>query len=202
MTNESANPTEATPMYPLARDANGNPLDVPAEAVAWRVRKLARKAGRPKVLFDAETGLPRELPLTSGYDDFIDQVNESGRFRLEPVDGHGRIIPGCVAVTEVVFDDDEEEAARPKQAAESAPELMRLVAELVESNAQVMRAMASAFGQVQPSRPFVIERSSEEKSVGGESQIGQIVATLLQKFASEPGKPTEHAVPAPSGVAS
>ena len=49
--------------YPLAFDANGEPLDVPSHAVAWRVRKLAKKAGRPKVIFDAETGRPLEKDL-------------------------------------------------------------------------------------------------------------------------------------------
>ncbi|MGZ7079011.1 MAG: hypothetical protein ACXVJT_06320, partial [Thermoanaerobaculia bacterium] len=111
MTNETT--LENAPQYPLANDANGNPLDVPAEAVGWRVRKLARRAGRPKVLFDAETGRPLELPLTVTYDDFVEQVNEPGRFRLEAVDGSGRVIPGCVAVTEVVLDDDDDGSSMP-----------------------------------------------------------------------------------------
>lgn len=147
MTNETTN--EDAPQYPLANDASGNPLDVPAEAVAWRVRKLARRAGRPKVLFDVETGRPLELPLTVTFDDFVEQVNEPGRFRLEAVDGAGRLIPGCVAVTEVVLD-GEDGASMPRNAADAVPHLHQLIAQLVEANTQVMKAMASAFGSVQP----------------------------------------------------
>lgn len=155
MTNETT--TEDAPKYPLANDANGNPLDVPAEAVAWRVRKLARRAGRPKVLFDVETGRPLELPLTVTFDDFVEQVNEAGRFRLEVVDGTGRVIPGCVAVTEVVLDEaDDGNASMPRNAADAVPHLHQLIAQLVEANTQVMKAMASAFGSVQP-QPMRIE---------------------------------------------
>jgi hypothetical protein len=200
MTN--ATNTDGTPKYPLANDAQGNPLDVPAEAVAWRLRKLARKAGRPKVLFDAETGRPMELPLETRFEDFADSVNESGRYRLEPVDANGRIIPGCVAITEVVADPGQEEPSPPRDTVEALPELVRLVAQLVKSNAQVMKAMASAFGQVQPPapQPVVIEHNRGEKSQG-ESQLGQIIAMLVQKFAGDMTS-APPASPPPSGVAS
>jgi hypothetical protein len=161
MTNETT--TEDAPLYPLANNANGNPLDVPPEAVAWRVRKLARRAGRPKVLFDVETGRPLELPLTVTFDDFVEQVNEPGRFRLEAVDGAGRVIAGCVAVTEVVLD-DEDGASMPRNAADAVPHLHQLIAQLVEANTQVMKAMASAFGSVQP-QPMRIEPVAAARSV-------------------------------------
>ena len=32
---------------PLAKDINGDPVEVPAEAVAWRVRRRSGKQGRP-----------------------------------------------------------------------------------------------------------------------------------------------------------
>jgi hypothetical protein len=197
MTNEMN--TDGTRKHPLANDVHGNPLDIPREAVAWRVRKLARRAGRPKVLFDSETGRPLELPLETGFEDFAEAVNESGRYRLEPVDAQGRIIPGCVAVTEVVFDDDEEEPSLPKNTAEALPELMRLVGQLVDSNAQVMKAMASAFGQVLPSHPIIMEGPSKEPSAG-ESQLGTLITMLMQKFAGD--KATPPITPVAPGVAS
>jgi len=180
MTNETN--IDGTTQYPLARDANGNPLDVPPEAVAWRVRKLARRAGRPKVLFDAETGRPLELPITASFDDFVEQVNESGRFRLEPVDAQGRIIPGCVAVTEVVLDEDDELPSLPRNTSEETAHLHQLVAHLVDANTQVMKAMASAFGSVQPQ---LIRNASEPSAAdGGASKmieaINQIGATVSQ----------------------
>jgi len=177
MTNEANG--DGIQHYPLANDANGNQLVVPVEAVAWRVRKLARRAGRPKVLFDAETGRPLEVAIDVTYEDFCSQVNESGRFRLEAVDGQGRIIVGCVAVTEVVLDDEDEETALPRNAAESLPHLHQLIAHLVDANTQVMKAMASAFGNVQPVR----NASRVELPVvssGGPDAGSQVIDTINQ----------------------
>jgi hypothetical protein len=143
--------------FSLANDTNGNPIDLPPEAVAWRVRKLARKAGRPKMIYDAETGRPLELPLAISFADFAESVNEAGRYRLEAVDGQGRLLVGCIAIAEVIFDDDDddddaaEETAAAKRSA--PPELLQLISQLVDTNARVMQAMASAFGQVHPSTP-------------------------------------------------
>ena len=147
-------PNSSSPRtYPLAFDANGEPLDVPSHAVAWRVRKLAKKAGRPKVIFDAETGRPMELPLAASFDDFAALVGEQGRYRIEAVDGQGRFIPGCVAVTELAFDEKDDDNDEPKQKSAETQQLMQLVAELVKTNARVMEAMASAFGEVRPPEP-------------------------------------------------
>ena len=61
-----------------------------------------------------------ELPLTVTFDDFVEQVAEAGRFRLEAVDGTGRVIPGCVAVTEVALDDANDDCAPgPRNAADA-----------------------------------------------------------------------------------
>lgn len=98
---------------PLAFDSDGDPLDVPPDAVAWRVRKMAARAGRPKTIYDPETGRQLEIPLTATVNDLADAVADSGRYRLEAVDREGRHLRGCVAVTEVVFDDDDERAPKP-----------------------------------------------------------------------------------------
>jgi hypothetical protein len=140
--------------YPLANDSNGNPIEIPPEAVAWRLRKLARRAGRPKMIYDGETGRPIELPLTIGFSDFAESVDEPGRYRLEAVDAQGRLLPGCIAIVEVIFDDDDRnavEATLPKNA--SSPELLQLISQLVDTDSRVMQAMASAFGQVNPTAP-------------------------------------------------
>src|SRR5579859_7080043 len=92
---------------PLARDADGEPIEVPPEAVAWRVRKMPTRAGRPRLLIDAETGGPLDLPLATSYADFVDTVRESGsgRYRLSAIDRKGSAIPYCVAFTEVAVDE-------------------------------------------------------------------------------------------------
>lgn len=109
MSTEEEATAEEEPRYPLAYDANGNPLEVPAEAVAWRVRRGGGRRGRPRHVFDAETGRQLEVPLQATLDSLIDAGCASDRYLLYPVDGEGRIIPGVVAVTEVpegVTDDD------------------------------------------------------------------------------------------------
>ena len=52
-----------TDHYSLARDADGNPLEVPAGAKAWRVRRGGGRRGRPRSVFDNETGRQLEIPL-------------------------------------------------------------------------------------------------------------------------------------------
>ena len=178
----TANPSQK---YPLANDADGNPLDVPPEAVAWRVRRLAARAGRPKVVFDLETGRPLELPLTVGAAELADYLTESGRYRLEAVDASGRTITGCVAVTEVQFDDEEEQRPVAMSGAEVVPYLVSLVEKVVDSNARVMEAMASAFGQVRPLRqePITIGAASNV-AAGGSGSTGGLgnLLEVLQQF--------------------
>jgi hypothetical protein len=179
MTNETnTNPTNETEttQYPLANDANGEPLVIPPEAVAWRIRKLSRKAGRPRVIFDAETGRPLELPLAVTIDDLADQVGESGRYRLEAIDAEGRSIPGCVAVTELWMEDEPQQVP----AANPQADLRDLVAQLVESNALVMKAMASAFGQVHPA---AVPQNDGATLNAGMQQLGGLLNMLVQAHA-------------------
>src|SRR5262249_27843449 len=100
MATEEATSEQET-RYPLAYDANGNPLDVPPEAVAWRVRRGGGRRGRPRHMFDPETGRQLEVPLAATLDSLIDAGCLGDRYLLYPVDGEGRVIPGVVAVTEV-----------------------------------------------------------------------------------------------------
>jgi hypothetical protein len=181
-------PNETTasnaPKYPLAVDVDGIPLKVPPQAVAWRVRKLAKRAGRPKIIFDTETGRPLELALETPYDDFCDRVGESGRYRLEAIDADGRPIAGCVAVTEV-FDDETDTPAIAQTPADALPAALQLIAQLVQSNAKVMEAMASAFGQVhpaQPAMPVVIQQQpSADKTNNTLDAIAQVIEMLTGK---------------------
>lgn len=190
---------ETRQTYPLANDTNGNPLQVPEHAVGWRVRKLARKAGRPKVIFDAESGRPLELPLAVSYEEFADAVGEAGRYRLEAFDANGQNIAGCIAVTELAFDD--EESAAPSTSPDALPHLIQLVGKLVETNARVMEAMASAFGQVKPARApeaVVVERPAESKTEDNPF-VSNVVQAFLQQFMAQKlggfGMPTPATTP-------
>jgi len=175
--------------FPLAYDGDGNPIDVPVEATAWRVRKLARRAGRPKMIIDRDTGRPLELALTTTFEAFVETVSESGRYRLEAVDGHGHLLTGCVAVVEVLDGEDEDDdSVAPKAATQQPTELIQLVAQLVETNSRVMQALASAFGQVHPTapQPIVIPASAPAPAASTASNIldNPFVAAMLQQFTS------------------
>lgn len=190
---------ETTTKYPLANDADGNPLHVPENAAGWRVRKLARKAGRPKVIFDTENGRPLELSLTVSGEQFAEAVGEAGRYRLEAFDANGQNIPGCVAVTEVAFDEDEP-AVTPTASADAVPHLIQLVGKLVETNARVMEAMASAFGQVKPAstpQTVVVERPVEPKTEDNPF-VANVVQSFLQQFMAQ--KLGGFAAPAPAST--
>lgn len=116
--------------YPLANDPGGNRIEVPPEAAAWRVRRGGGRPGRPRVIFDGETGRQLEVPLAATVNDLIEKGLPPGRYRLEGIDADGNVIPEVVAVTEISVDawkamqDAEEQgdapAAAPAEAATTA----------------------------------------------------------------------------------
>lgn len=139
--------------YPLAHDAEGNPLTVPPEAVAWRVRRGGGRRGRPRHVFNPETGLQLDIPLTSTIDDLIDRGCNSDRYRLEAIDQDGRILPGTIAIVEVPPSDEdapEEDKRAASSDADTIAHLRAAISQLVTANCQTMQAMASAFGTVRP----------------------------------------------------
>jgi hypothetical protein len=152
-------PDEMVRQFPLANDSNGDPIDLPPQAVKFRVRKMpSGRAGRPKSVFDRDTGRQLEVPLDIQLEELAERVTESGRYRLEAIDASARTIPGCIAFTEVEMEDDDDvEETTPSSHGEHA-HLVALVEKVVDSNTRVMEAMASAFGQVRPHRqPMAFE---------------------------------------------
>src|SRR4051795_1901004 len=91
--------------YPLAFDSNGNPVKVPENAVAWRVRRGGGRRGRPRNVFDASTGRQLEIALGASIEDLMETNVPADRYLLYPVDAQGSLIPGIVAVTEVTEGD-------------------------------------------------------------------------------------------------
>lgn len=174
-----SNATEINPNYPLARDADGNPINVPAEATAWRVRKLAAKAGRPKLLYDNDTGLPLEIPLTATVRHLADEVGEGGRFRLEAIDAAGRAIPNCIAVTAFALE-EEEAPIQPQNMSE------QLIAQLVASNTTMVQSLASCFAPIHVSAPQIETGSSPQLApavnLSGLGALSQVLGPLLAQI--------------------
>jgi hypothetical protein len=193
-TEEDEPAAEAEPRYPLAYDANGNPLDVPAEAVAWRVRRGGGRRGRPRHVFDAETGRQLEVPLAATLDSLIDAGCASDRYLLYPVDGEGRIIPGVVAVTEVpegVTDDDGEPQTLANTEKGTLLALVNhqlaTIQRQTETLCRALEATTAGYGRVRAldaPAPVVVEQpaSEPEQSSFKPEQIAEIAGVAKSIF--------------------
>ena len=82
-------------MSELAFNMNGDPFEVPAGAVAWRVRKMKPK-GAPEVAY-GRNGLPLVLPVEADLNDLRAEVNAPGKYRLDPIDAANKPIDGAPA---------------------------------------------------------------------------------------------------------
>jgi hypothetical protein len=167
---------------PLAFDVNGNPLAVPAEAVAWRVRRGGGRRGRPSNVFDPETGRQLEIPIGATLDDLIATGCGTDRYLLYAVDATGRIIPGVIAMVAVPEAEVEEEPlpqiSPPDQRQPSPMELALLAAVRAMSDTMCrgFEAAASGYGQVRPAPPppvVVTQPAPSER--GGGINLAQIM---------------------------
>jgi hypothetical protein len=164
---------------PLANDLNGNPIDVPENAIAWRVRRASGKQGRPQNVYDPETGRQLEIPLESTVHHLREHGCGEGRFRLEAIDQEGKTIAGIVAFTEIRDDEDNPTGAAPQVETKG---LLELVGRLVDTNCRAMEAMANAFGPVRPARHFLDEQAPLDEPVRPD-EIVQNVATIAKTVA-------------------
>ena len=169
----------ATTRYPLANDADGNPIKVPPEAVAWRVRRGGGTRGRPRVVFDSATGRQLEVPLTVTVEELVERGCPPGPYRLEAVDGEGRIISGVVGVTELgslgeaAAVSEEDEVEEDGEDGGFNGHLIRRQLRTIERQNEVLfraiDAMSSAFGPVRRVGPAIMG----EATSGGEGDSGK-----------------------------
>jgi hypothetical protein len=149
------------------------------------------------MVIDAETGRPLEIDLDTSYEDFCDLIGQSGRFRLEAIDANGHPVPRCIAIVEVHLDDEQPvSSALPQNAADALPAALQLIGQLVQSNTRVMEALASAFGQVQPSPSQVVVSAPPPAPAKQENPIAvfQQVMDMLTSGKPDPS-PTNGAAP-------
>jgi hypothetical protein len=162
---------EANVKYPLAFDMDGNPITMPPEATSWRVRRGGGRRGRPRPVFDQETGRQLEVPLEATIEDLIDAGCKPDRYRLEAVDADGRLIPDVVAIIELPGAHEEEDA-ETKLVKAAAPMALdgnqQLIANLVATICGVTTAMITqGMRPVQGEPHMVVEQSS--KPEGGDA---------------------------------
>ncbi len=88
--------------YPLAHDDSGLPIQVPANAAGWLVRKHGGGRGRPAAVYDGD-GRPLLVPLEATAGDLKTHGCKPGTYRLDAVDASRRPLE-AVAYTEVGLD--------------------------------------------------------------------------------------------------
>jgi len=101
---------------PLARDADGNTIDLPAGSVGWRVRR--QTGGRPRIVLGVDKQ-PMQLPLGYTIVD-LEDILAPGAYRLDVVDQRGEPLGLTIAVSigqlrnaDAEPDEDQPAAASP-----------------------------------------------------------------------------------------
>lgn len=167
-------------IYPLAFDLNGDPIKVPPEAAAWRVRRRSGKQGRPQCIYDRDTGSQVHIAIDATLDDLRDFG--AGVYRLDAVDAEGRIIPNIVAQTEVPVEAPEgDDAKATSETIRAFREVVQLLRHSVDTNCRAIEALSSAFGPVRPiapQQPVVVMGGGEAEPMKAE-QVMQVVSQIL-----------------------
>src|SRR5882757_5235229 len=78
-------PQRSPSTVPLARDSDGNPIELPDGAVGWRIRR--QTGGRPRLLLDSKKQ-PMLFPLDYTIAD-VEDILPSGNYLLDVIDKSG-----------------------------------------------------------------------------------------------------------------
>lgn len=136
-------------MSELAFNLNGDPFEVPPNAVGWRVRKMKTK-GAPEVAY-GRNGQPLVLPLEADIDDLRSEVGTTGRYRLDPVDDSGKPIANAQAGYVYVHDVAPAASVTTANTTTLAPLASpsdNVVVEAMRMNAEIARAVVDRFPQM------------------------------------------------------
>lgn len=85
--------------HPLAWSQTGDPIELPATAVLWRVRRLTGsvKGGAPEMVYGAD-GLPLMVDIGATPDEFAEAVErKAGKYRLDALDDARKPVAGVPA---------------------------------------------------------------------------------------------------------
>jgi hypothetical protein len=145
-------------MSELAFTNTGEPFDVPPTATGWRVRRMPPRGSKapPDVVYGRD-GVPLVLPIDATMEDLRAEVDEPGRYRLDPLDERGTPIDKAPLAYVFV-----REPAASKNTKAPAPtgssvadhiiiEAIRHNAELARQNAEIARTVLGEFPQMMAS---------------------------------------------------
>lgn len=131
-------------MSELAFDGNGDPITFPAQTEELRVRRFRNPGmrGACEVVHD-QAGAPLYVPVDTGYLEFRGLVDGvPGRYRLDPVDAHRRVIDDGVPAYITITDSPRYAGAGPADDRDS------VIRELARANADMVRTIAERFSNV------------------------------------------------------
>jgi hypothetical protein len=179
----------------LAFNLNGEPFDVPANTVGWRVRRMKSK-GAPEVVY-GRNGLPLVLPIEADLDDVRAETGVPGRYRLDPVDESNRPIAnapaGYVYVHEQRNEPEVERTAVVVPTDNVVIEAMRMNSEIAKSVVdrfpQMLEAAAvllqAADGAGLPARPGMVVDDSDDDNEDDEAtpRTGLDIGAMLMNAA-------------------
>jgi hypothetical protein len=131
-------------MSELAFNLNGDPFEVPANAVGWRVRRMKQK-GAPEVVY-GRNGLPLVLPIEADLDDVRQETGTPGRYRLDPVDDANRPIAGASAG--YVYVHPEQQAVAIASSASRYEPTDNVVIEAMRMNSEIAKSVVDRFPQM------------------------------------------------------
>jgi len=188
-------------MSDLAFNLNGEPFEVPGAAVAWRVRKVKAKSA-PEVVY-GRAGTPLVLPVDADISDLRREVRGDGRYRLDPVDDQGRVIPDCSPGYVCIHPGDP--PAESATVARPAPVLAPADHALIEAmriNAELARAVIDKF-------PMMLESAAVLLRAADNAGMPQRPPPVIERRRPEPDDQDEDddevtgappAAPNPSGL--
>ena len=121
-------------MSELACDQNGDPIALPANASTWRVRRFRNPGlrGAPENCLDRD-GNPLRISTDATFAEFRQVVDGvPGRYRLDPLDDAGRVVPNVAAAYVSLTEP-------PRNTANAADERDSVIRELARANADAVR---------------------------------------------------------------
>src|SRR5689334_19913924 len=91
----SAQAPRSLSTVPLARDGDGNFIELPEGAVGWRIRR--QMGGRPRIVLDSRKQ-PMQFPLDYTIAD-VEDVLAPGSYLLDAVDKSGEPVGVTIAIS-------------------------------------------------------------------------------------------------------
>jgi hypothetical protein len=170
-------------MSELAFDENGQHFQVSAEAARWRTRRFNNpgKPGGAQVVY-GDDGLPLFLDIEAAAEEFREAVQGiPGRYRLDAVDAHGRLVAGMPPAYLVINGG----ATASTSAYNAAPPpagtpLEYALVEMARANSDAIKTMADKFGGICDSVANVM-RAADGAGLPRRAPLGPLLLDQLDQ---------------------